>query len=134
MSKHYYGGPSRTDWRILMEAEKMFRNEEVFGPKAWIVSKFVVEKKRRMRAAMKEEAEDESRIIRDEGIDGYISLEAIPAEITDEQTAYEYFKENIYMPRPHSQYDCTGKMFSSWWYPVCRNGRWYFYHRVSCDV
>lgn len=76
---------------------------------------------------------DESRrIVRDEGIDGYISLEKIPGAETRED-AEAYFEAHMELTCRPSAYDCTGQFFTVWRKLFQRAGSWWCYHRVAVD-
>lgn len=103
----------------------------------------IAELKRELRAyAHRDNAVDvgmgfmvERRIIRDEGIDGYVELVSIPKVFDTIEDADKFFKdflENQYHP-PH-MYDCTGQAFTSWYKLFKRNGQFWGYHSVSFDV
>lgn len=66
--------------------------------------------------------------------DGYVELAELPEDITDMETAEEYF--NCYMRREYvpSQYDCTGQIFTRWHKLFIRRGRYHVYHGLAMDV
>lgn len=79
----------------------------------------------------------ERRIVKDEGIDGYIELVSIP-EVIDtldgEDGANEFFKTFLEIRARPSMYDCTGQAFTSWYKLFKRRGQFYAYHSVCFDV
>ena len=79
----------------------------------------------------------ERRIVKDEGIDGYIELVSIP-EVIDtldgEDGADEFFKTFLEIHARPSMYDCTGQAFTSWFKIIERRGRFWAYHCVCFDV
>ena len=79
----------------------------------------------------------ERRIVKDEGIDGYIELVSIP-EVIDtldgEDGADEFFKTFLEIHARPSMYDCTGQAFTSWYKLFKRRGQFYAYHIVCFDV
>lgn len=79
----------------------------------------------------------ERRIVKDEGIDGYIELVSIP-EVIDtldgEDGADEFFKTFLEIHARPSMYDCTGQAFTSWYKLFKRRGQFYAYHSVCFDV
>lgn len=76
----------------------------------------------------------EDVIVKDYGIDGYVIRLPLPDRIKTEEQAKHYFETQIYMECRPSQYDCTGQLFTSWYKLFLRNGRWWAYHSVGCDV
>ena len=74
------------------------------------------------------------RIIRDYGIDGFISLFPLPTYLESVEDATEYFEECEYIHCPASVYDCTGHAFTSWYKIFSRNGQFWAYHSVGFDV
>lgn len=79
----------------------------------------------------------ERRIVKDEGIDGYIELVSIP-EVIDtldgEDGADEFFKTFLEIHARPSMYDCTGQAFTSWYKLFKRRGQFWAYHSVGFDV
>ena len=68
-------------------------------------------------------------------IDGYIEL--IDTEIPDtasREAAEKVFKNRYVMNLPNSQYDCTGRPFTTWYKLFVRRGTWFAYHNVCYDV
>ncbi len=76
----------------------------------------------------------ESRIVKDDGVDGFVALLALPKVLDTEEEAQEFFDEFIKIDCRPSMYDCTGQAFTSWYKLFRRDGRFYAYHRVSFDV
>ena len=74
------------------------------------------------------------RIVKDNGIDGYIELEPLPAEISEKEDAIKFFEENRRIELAPSAYDCTGRPFTGWYKVFKRNGKFYAYHSVCFDV
>lgn len=81
--------------------------------------------------------EDKRTYCADDDYDGYVEFGFIPRdtfEWTDEAVK-EWLREYVSIPYRHSQYDCTGQLFTAWidWH---RNpcGLISFVHRVSIDV
>ena len=77
-----------------------------------------------------------SRIIRDYGIDGYISLMQLPEFLDSEsmEEVVEWFESECYIEPTYSAYDCTGRPFTNWYKVFRRLGHWFAYHSVSFDV
>lgn len=80
-----------------------------------------------------EETKDR-RLVKDYYGDGYILLIDLPDFIHDEESAVSYFKETEYILVFWSQYDCTGRPFTSWYKIFKRRGKWMAYHSVGFDV
>lgn len=76
----------------------------------------------------------EFRVVKDYGCDGLITLEKLPENIIDYNTAVEWFKINRVYEYIPSQYDCTGQLFTNYFKVFKRNGNFWAYHSVSCDV
>ncbi len=77
-----------------------------------------------------------SRIVRDYGIDGYISLMQLPEFLDSEsmEDVVEWFESECYIEPTYSAYDCTGRPFTNWYKVFRRLGHWFAYHSVSFDV
>lgn len=79
----------------------------------------------------------ERRIVKDNGIDGYVELISIP-EVIDtlegENGANEFFKDFLEIHARPSMYDCTGQAFTSWYKLFKRRGQFWAYHSVGFDV
>lgn len=73
------------------------------------------------------------RIVKDDGIDGYIELREMPRFDSLEE-ADEWFKNCYYLEYQPSPYDCTGQRFTVWYKLFQRRGRWWAYHSVGVDV
>ena len=98
------------------------------------LAQHIIETKRSIRLYTHREVDYERRIIKDNGMDGYISLERLPADIRDLEEAqwfFEWFMAYHYRP---SAYDCTGQAMTNWFKVFPRNGGFYAYHSVSFDV
>lgn len=94
----------------------------------------IIETKRAIRLYTHREVDYNRRIIRDDGMDGYIALERLPADTRDLDEANRFFERFMtYNPRP-SAYDCTGQAMTNWFKVFPRNGGFYAYHSVSFDV
>jgi|GEM_PF-517336 len=72
-------------------------------------------------------------ILRDNGIDGYVERIEIPLAQSI-RTGERIFDEYIFLPDPHSAYDCTGKLFTCWHKVILRCGHCFIFHGVSRDV
>ena len=76
----------------------------------------------------------EDRIVKDNGIDGYIRLSPLPACIETAEEANEYFMECEYCECIPTPYDCSGQAFTSWYKIFRRGGRFWVYHAICFDV
>lgn len=74
-------------------------------------------------------------IIKDYGIDGYVSLEKLPDQLngSDIDDVNEWFEEHRAYPEIRSAYDCTGRPFTNWFKCFRRRGHWMAYHSVGYD-
>ena len=96
---------------------------------------FVVAMKREVRFRNRKDDADTSRIVRNDS-DGYTVLIVMTDEdaFADEVEADAYFEDRFFIPMAPSAYDCTGKLFTSWYKCFRRHGKWMAYHSVSADV
>lgn len=76
----------------------------------------------------------EKRVIKDDGIDGYIVLFPFADDIQTAEEAKEIFEAYYYIEKTYSYYDCTGKAFTSWYKIIEKNGRFWAYHAIGFDV
>lgn len=92
------------------------------------------ELKRRIRAFNRQPRPP--RIISDDGMDGYIEIDEMPAAFADwsKEDVSEWFRDNRVIRAFPSAYDCTGQAFTSWFKIVRRHGRWFVYHCICFDV
>ena len=121
------------DLRIAYEILRYLNDmaDKVDNPER--LAKRIIDTKRAMRRYTHREVDYDRRIVKDNGMDGYISLERLPADIRDEDEANSFFVEfMILTPRP-SAYDCTGQAMTNWFKVFPRNGGFYAYHSVSFD-
>ena len=94
----------------------------------------IIDTKRAVRRYTHREVEYDRRIVKDNGIDGYIALERLPADIRDLTEANFFFEQFMTCHYRPSAYDCTGQAFTNWFKVFPRNGGFYAYHSVSFDV
>jgi len=112
---------------LLTDGSHTFANPER-------LSQCIIETKRAMRRYTHRETGYDRRIIKDDGMDGYLSLERLPDDIRDLEEANRFFEQFMtYHYRP-SAYDCTGQAMTNWFKVFPRNGGFYAYHSVSFDV
>lgn len=82
----------------------------------------------------------ERRIVKDNGMDGYVELVSIPEvfdtldDVGDLAGAETFFKEFLEIQYRPSMYDCTGQAFTSWYKIFRRGGQFWAYHSVCFDV
>ena len=74
-----------------------------------------------------------ARVIKDYGIDGCVVLLELPEGIESVDEGVKYFLDHEYREAPHSIYDCTGAVFTSYFKVFERRGRFYAYHSISVD-
>lgn len=77
-----------------------------------------------------------SRLVRDDGMDGYVELIELPEFLNkyEERDVIEWFEERVAHPHFNSMYDCTGRPITNWFKVFRRCGNWFAYHSVSFDV
>lgn len=86
--------------------------------------------KRAIRAYNRKEAEKPfRRLVKDEGVDGYVELMELP-ETEDPEKWFDW-NERLSC---RSAYDCTGQAFTRWHYIFRRRGKLMCYHAVGYDV
>ena len=90
--------------------------------------------KRNLRQYANRDTRFDRRIIKDDGMDGFIAIERIPDDIKDLDEAKKYFDRFMSFPRTNGMYDCTGRPVTNWFKVFRRLGRYYAYHSVSFDV
>ena len=97
------------------------------------LAQVIIETKQAARRYSHREVEYERRILKDDGMDGYISLERLPDDIRDLGEANRFFERFMtYEYRP-SPCDCTGQAMTNWFKVFPRNGGFYAYHSVNFD-
>lgn len=98
------------------------------------LAQHIIETKRAMRRYTHREIGYERRIIKDDGMDGYLSLERLPDDIRDLEEANRFFERFMTHHYRPSAYDCTGQAMTNWFKVFRRNGGFYAYHSVSFDL
>lgn len=76
-----------------------------------------------------ERRESKWQIVKDYGIDGYLSKRFFPGPVDPADLEARYYIEPIY-----AAYDCTGCMFTSWIACFKVPGGVWCYHRIACDI
>ena len=74
------------------------------------------------------------RLVKDDGIDGYVLLIELPVFLKSQTDAEEYFGNHYFLTALPSMYDCTGQAFTSGYKVFERSNNFYAYHSVSFDV
>ena len=120
-----------------------FLNELVkTGESTGAINDLILETKRGLRAyANRDTTVDvgmgfmvERRVVKDDGIDGFVELVSIPEVFDTEADAEEFFKDFLEIHARPSMFDCTGQAFTSWYKLFKRAGQFWAYHRVGFDV
>lgn len=74
------------------------------------------------------------RIVKDNGIDGFVELVELPEYLKSTEDATEYFEEYEVRHAMPSMYDCTGQAFTSWFKVFKRHNKFFAYHSICFDV
>ena len=74
------------------------------------------------------------RIVKDNGIDGFVELVELPEYLKSTEDATEYFEEYEVRHAIPSMYDCTGQAFTSWFKVFKRHNKFFAYHSICFDV
>ena len=121
---------SYRDLRFYELMLKELKKEPGFNPERF--ENLIIEQKRKMRKTAKEE--NDRKIVRDYGIDGFVEKFQLPDYIGTAEDADEYFREYEYLRCRPSAYDCTGDWFTAW-YKIFRkpDGSFWAYHSVAFD-
>lgn len=98
--------------------------------------RFLIREKRELRALLKkrDRASAAKRIVKDDGIDGFIVRIEFPEFIKTKEEAEAYFRQYEYIEPYYTYHDCTGRAFTSWYRLFLLNGVWTAYHSVRFDV
>ena len=94
----------------------------------------IAEKKRELRKMLKRPAQNNRKIVKNYGIDGFIELIHLPKHLSSKEAAKRWFEENEFIESPRSAYDCTGKLFTCWFRIFKRGDEFIAYHRVCTDT
>lgn len=79
------------------------------------------------------DTEPERKYIDDDGF-GAIELVILPLGFGTRKDVEDYFYREMYMERPNSPYDCTGRSFTAWHRVFRTPTNWRIYHRIDMDV
>lgn len=119
--------------RVGYEILDLLSDRERLGDLSEKLVQHIVETKRAIRAYTHRKDEDR-RIVKDNGIDGYVCLERLPEHLEDQVDAIDYFRSFREISYRPSAYDCTGQAFTMWYKVFQRNGRFFAYHCICFDV
>ena len=90
--------------------------------------------KRGLREYVNRDQDYGRRIVKDNGINGYIELVRLPDDFASVDEAESFFERFMtYRPTPCA-YDCTGRAFTAWYKVFKRSGGFWCYHCVGMDV
>lgn len=98
-----------------------------------LIDEHVADIKRGLRRFFQKSGPEDRHLVKSDS-ESYIELVELPASLTTQEDADWYFMEHEFMERPCSMYDCTGKLFTSWYKIFTRRGRFMAYHSVCMDV
>lgn len=122
------------DLRVAYEVLSILSDKTVYVDNPEKLAQCIIDTKRAARLYTHREVDYNRRIIKDNGMDGYISLERLPADIRDLSEANRFFERFMTCHYRPSAYDCTGQAMTNWFKVFPRNGGFYAYHSVSFDV
>lgn len=121
------------DLRVAYEILSILSDKTVKVDNPGKLAQSIIDTKRAVRRYTNREVDYDRRIIKDDGMDGYISLERLPADIRDLDEANRFFERFMTHEYRPSAYDCTGQAMTNWFKVFPRNGGFYAYHSVSFD-
>ena len=119
----------KTAYELLLMVDTL---EDVEKEKLQKFKKNVKQNIRKFYKMQEEKAK--TKLVHDNGIDGYTVLYPLPDFLKTLEEAKQYFEEEEYIHPTYSMYDCTGKPFTSGYKVFNRNGSFYVYHSISYDV
>ena len=121
-----------SDLKVAYEILNIYKELISEHGKTERVEERIAEQKREIRKFHKKGSD--RRLVRDDGIDGYVLLIELPETLENLRDAEEYFEECETICAVPSMYDCTGQAFTSWFKVFKRRGRFMAYHSVCFDV
>ena len=124
------GGDLKATYEVLMDIQAL----RPLPGREEAVQEHIRELKRDIRDYFRQQKDDGRRIIRDDGIDGYIELVMLPEYLNTKDSAAAYFEEKEVFQCPNLPGGYTGQPFTCWYRIVCRQGKMWAYHRVAYDV
>lgn len=123
---------NKSDLKIAYEILSCIKERTSEGTKPTRAEERIVELKREIRGFYKKA--DNRKIVKDNGIDGFVELVELPDFLESIEEATEYFEEYEVREAIPSMYDCTGQAFTSWYKIFERRGRLFAYHSICFDV
>lgn len=117
---------------LSIYSELLSEHEEIEPKKMELVKEKIAEQKREIRKFHKKSSD--RRLVKDDGIDGYVLLIELPETLENLRDAEEYFEERETICAVPSMFDCTGQAFTSWFKVFKRRGRFMAYHSIGFDV
>lgn len=121
-----------SDLKVAYEILNIYKELISEHGKTERVEERIAEQKREIRRFHKKS--NDRRLVKDDGIDGYILLIELPETLENLRDAEEYFEERETICAVPSIFDCTGQAFTSWFKVFKRRGRFMAYHSVCFDV
>lgn len=122
----------RAVYETLLFLNECLQYPEVKNRK--VLDERIKQVKLRIRDYHRRSKENTLRIIHDDGIYGYISLEQAPDFLKTKEEVEKWFEgTKVIVPRP-SLYDCTGQCYTIWYKVIYRREKFFVYHRVGFDV
>ena len=115
-------------YEILQTCEEYIREHGSAGK----LEERIAEQKREIRRFHK--MKSDRRIVKDNGIDGFVELVELPEYLKSTEDATEYFEEYEVRHAMPSMYDCTGQAFTSWFKVFKRHNKFFAYHSICFDV
>ena len=96
------------------------------------VKEKIADQKREIRKFHKKRSD--RKIVKDDGMDGYVILIELPETLGNMQDAEEYFEERETISAVPSIFDCTGQAFTSGFKVFKRRDKFMAYHSECFDV
>lgn len=121
------------DFRVAYEILSILGEKTLKVDNPEKLAQHTIETKRAVRTYAHREVGYDRRIIKDYGMDGYVSLERLPDDIRDLEEANRFFEQFMTHHYRPCAYDCTGQAMTNWFKVFPRNGGFYAYHSVSFD-
>lgn len=112
--------------------ELLSEHEKIEPKKMKSVKEKIAEQKQEIRKFHKKNSD--RRVVKDDGIDGYVLLIELPETLENLRDAEEYFEERETICAVPSIFDCTGQAFTSWFKVFKRRDRFMAYHSIGFDV
>lgn len=123
---------NNSDLKIAYEILNTYKELIAEHGETELVKDKIAEQKREIRKFHKKSSD--RRIVKDNGIDGYVLLIELPETLGNMRDAEEYFEERETICAIPSIFDCTGQAFTSWFKAFRRRNRFFAYHSIGFDV